>query len=126
MVKNTPTYTKLANQKDLQYIGLGDWLDNFAQGMLSQLGNLQNSLAEGLQHSHKLILPAGGVYYFKDPIISAHGDLLVTVAYNGSAEGFNNKVNPGATNDRLPKQGVDAGPQQDLKDAGKGKVDKDF
>lgn len=48
------------------------------------MDSLRKKLAEDLEGQQGLCLPAGGVFFFKNPILNYKGDLIVSLAYNDS------------------------------------------
>jgi hypothetical protein len=59
-----------------------DYTRNAFDVAMSNLSTLQQSLAEDLEGKQGLVLPAGGVFFFKNPIIGHEGDLICSVAYS--------------------------------------------
>lgn len=53
----------------------------------SRFSSLEAALAADLAGTQKLILPASGSFFYKDPIINAEGDLLASVGWNGNDDG---------------------------------------
>jgi hypothetical protein len=83
--------------------GLKDY-DAYAQAAIeaatTRLTGLQKSLAEDLADQRGLVLPASGIFYFKNPILGHNGDLICNLSYNETASSkfFDEKpeVNKGA------------------------------
>ncbi|UZP32227.1 hypothetical protein NXS19_000043 [Fusarium pseudograminearum] len=49
---------------------------------ISNMSGLRQELAEDLAGKQGLVLPAGGVFFFKNPILGHEGDLICSVAYS--------------------------------------------
>lgn len=54
------------------------------QTATNNMDDLRKALAEDLQGQQGLCLPAGGVFYFKNPILGHKGDLICSVSYNNT------------------------------------------
>ncbi|KAJ5628179.1 hypothetical protein N7490_010407 [Penicillium lividum] len=46
---------------------------------------LRNALIADLQNQQSLLLPAAGVFFFKNPILSSTGDLICSVSYDNTS-----------------------------------------
>jgi hypothetical protein len=68
--------------------GLKDY-DAYAQAAIeaatTRLTGLQKSLAEDLADQRGLVLPASGIFYFKNPILGHNGDLICNLSYDETA-----------------------------------------
>ncbi|KAJ5175565.1 uncharacterized protein N7482_001442 [Penicillium canariense] len=51
---------------------------------MRNMDDLRKALAEDLQGQQGLCLPAGGVFYFKNPILGHKGDLICSISYNNT------------------------------------------
>lgn len=49
---------------------------------MEDTNKLKTALAQDLAGKQGLILPAAGVFFFKNPILSWRGDLICSVAYS--------------------------------------------
>jgi hypothetical protein len=72
----------------------------------TRLSALQKSLAEDLEKQRGLVLPASGVFYFKNPILGHNGDLICSLSYNDTAS---NKFF-----DESPRVNAEAKPRADI------------
>ena len=71
---------------------LNDWIGQFGKRMMTALENYQDiriELANDMAGQQGLVLPAGGVFYFKNPILTKNGELTCSVSYK-------NNFTPGA------------------------------
>ena len=57
-------------------------LQKQVQAAVENTKQLKNALANDLADKQGLILPAAGVFFFKNPILSWRGDLICSVAYS--------------------------------------------
>lgn len=114
-------YTNKTDQKDLNYRvgGWGDWCATYMQKQLEWIGNLENDLANDLAAANRLVLPAAGVFDYKDPVLTKSGSLLCRLNYRASAIGFGDGDKRGATNTAPGKSGT----QGVASDATKGKAE---
>jgi hypothetical protein len=46
-------------------------------------GSIVESLKDSLKNQERFVLPASGVYFFKNPIFNNSGDLLCELEWNG-------------------------------------------
>jgi hypothetical protein len=71
--------------------GYQDYTLNAIKTAISNMDDLRKALAEDLKGQQGLCLPAGGVFFFKNPILGHKGDLICSISYNDtpSAEVFN-------------------------------------
>lgn len=70
------------------------YTDKAIRTAISNMDDLRQALATELKEQPGLCLPASGVFYFKNPVLSHKGDLVCSVSYNDteSAEFFNPKT----------------------------------
>ncbi|KAF7502138.1 hypothetical protein GJ744_006985 [Endocarpon pusillum] len=76
-----------------------DWikknLDDQYDTAFSNFEWYMNSIRDCLKGQEKFTLPASGVFYFKNPVINAKGDLVCGLEYNGNPE-LGGAINSGA------------------------------
>ncbi|KAL0764701.1 hypothetical protein CaCOL14_012791 [Colletotrichum acutatum] len=58
------------------------YTENAFNVAISNMSSLRQELAEDLAGKQGLVLPAGGVFFFKNPILGHEGDLICSVAYS--------------------------------------------
>ncbi|KAF7557531.1 hypothetical protein G7Z17_g513 [Cylindrodendrum hubeiense] len=62
--------------------GYCDYTKKAFTSAISNMSGLQKELAEDLAGKQGLVLPAGGVFFFKNPILGHDGDLVCSIAYS--------------------------------------------
>ncbi|KAL1598953.1 hypothetical protein SLS60_008098 [Paraconiothyrium brasiliense] len=60
--------------------GKADQLKNAVANTIKDTKNTKNDLVRDLANKQGLILPAAGIFFFKNPMLSWRGDLICSVA----------------------------------------------
>jgi hypothetical protein len=60
-----------------------DYMRNAYTTASRNFGHIVESLKDSLQNQERFVLPASGVYFFKNPIFNKLGDLLCELEWNG-------------------------------------------
>ncbi|SCV36832.1 uncharacterized protein FFB14_06275 [Fusarium fujikuroi] len=71
------------------YEFLANFRQGFEKGYKAAGRNFEwyiNSIRNCLQGQEKFTLPASGVFFFKDPVMNAQGDLVCSLQYNGNPQ----------------------------------------
>ena len=86
---------------------------------MTRFYDLEKALANDLAGAQKLVLPASGSLFYKDPVINWEGDLVASVGWNGNDDGGGSgggDANPTATDRKVvPRYWEDARPTQPVK-----------
>lgn len=71
------------------YEYLSDFRRGFEEGYEAAGRNFEwyiNSIRNCLQGQERFTLPVSGVFFFKDPVMNAQGDLVCSLQYNGNPQ----------------------------------------
>lgn len=106
-----PITTSNTDSLDLHLLSaFPTYLEELFNAAPTRFSALESALAADLSGVQKLIIPASGSFFYKDPIINAEGDLLASVGWNENDDGgANPKAEPRKTvtitkPDRRPTQ----------------------
>jgi uncharacterized phage infection (PIP) family protein YhgE len=64
-----------------------EYTANAIEAAKTQLEQVRQSLAQDLASQRGLVLPAAGIFYFKNPILGHNGDLICGLSYNDTPSG---------------------------------------
>jgi hypothetical protein len=78
-----PNLTPKKTSTDGLY-GYKDYIEKAIQAAFSNMNDLRKALAEDLAGQQGLCLPAGGVFFFKNPVLSHRSDLVCSISYNNT------------------------------------------
>lgn len=70
-----------ANKEELS--SFEQYMRNAYQTASRNFGAIVESLKDSLKNQERFVLPASGVYFFKNPIFNHLGDLLCELEWNG-------------------------------------------
>ncbi|KAK1774876.1 hypothetical protein QBC45DRAFT_423868 [Copromyces sp. CBS 386.78] len=93
----------ISNSHDDEFGKLGALQDQLIEMSRSAGENFEHfveSIRNCLEHQEKFVLPASGVFYFKNPLMNHKGDLVANLEYNGNPT-RGSAINPTTSNVRM-------------------------